>query len=299
MNNEGNNLKDTQKNLSLSIKDNFLPLSYSKTNKLITALYMVTDIIDDKEPVRNKMRFLGNEILSDMMSVSFLSMSDRANVLLSNIKQMLTFLDISSTVGIVSSMNAGILSREFSSLKLSIEEVLKNHKPFWGYNSLEDFLQSEYSEASLNQEDLNEKKSQNYLSEEAKEVAVKSNVDSRQFYNGHSIRQAYKTKLGVQKVGNLMRVLSDKVSDMNSAKKTLVREDKSMVKKERRYEIVKILKNQKNGLTISDIISKAEGVLKECGEKTIQRELVSMVDDGVLKKEGTKRWSTYSVIEKN
>src|SRR3989344_3111766 len=38
---------------------------YRKTNKLVTALYMVTDVIDKEEPLRNKLRTLGLEILSD------------------------------------------------------------------------------------------------------------------------------------------------------------------------------------------------------------------------------------------
>ena len=45
-------------------------MSYTKTDKLITALYMVTDIIDRDEPLRNKLRTLGVEILSDIVSGS-------------------------------------------------------------------------------------------------------------------------------------------------------------------------------------------------------------------------------------
>ena len=37
------------------------------------------------------------------------------------------------------------------------------------------------------------------------------------------------------------------------------------------------------------------GSLDTHSEKTLQRELVSMVTDGVLKKEGTKRWSKYFI----
>jgi len=72
---EEKNLKDSQKN---SEKDtSFIPTrygqtgafhlgSYTKTHKLITALYMVTDIIDKDEPLRNKLRTLGTGIISDM-----------------------------------------------------------------------------------------------------------------------------------------------------------------------------------------------------------------------------------------
>jgi hypothetical protein len=36
-------------------------------------------------------------------------------------------------------------------------------------------------------------------------------------------------------------------------------------------------------------------VIPECSEKTIQRELLDLVGKGVLKKEGERRWSTYSL----
>ena len=41
-----NSLKDTGTGLGIAIKDASAPISYNKINKLITALYMVTDIMD-------------------------------------------------------------------------------------------------------------------------------------------------------------------------------------------------------------------------------------------------------------
>jgi len=42
-------------------------------------------------------------------------------------------------------------------------------------------------------------------------------------------------------------------------------------------------------LTIKDFTKN----IKDCSEKTIQRELLAMVAKGVLKKEGERRWSKY------
>ena len=80
-------------------------LSYTKTNKLSTALYMVTDIIDKDEPLRNKLRTLGTEIISDMSS----SPSNICN----KISDIMSFLDIASAVNIISEMNCSILKKEF------------------------------------------------------------------------------------------------------------------------------------------------------------------------------------------
>ncbi len=45
----------------------------------------------------------------------------------------------------------------------------------------------------------------------------------------------------------------------------------------------------KGVVSIRDVAS----VITDCSEKTLQRELLSLVDIGVLKKEGERRWSTY------
>lgn len=45
----------------------------------------------------------------------------------------------------------------------------------------------------------------------------------------------------------------------------------------------------KGSVSIRDIA----GSIKDCSEKTLQRELLALVGIGVLKKEGERRWSTY------
>ncbi len=67
--------------------------------------------------------------------------------------------------------------------------------------------------------------------------------------------------------------------------------ERSAVKqKSRRLEILSILQ-KKDAITIKDVAE----VITDCSEKTLQRELLSMVESGVLKKQGERRWSTYSL----
>jgi len=42
-------------------------------------------------------------------------------------------------------------------------------------------------------------------------------------------------------------------------------------------------------------IKEIAAVLPDLSSKTIQRELLSMVDDGLLIKKGERRWSRYSL----
>lgn len=133
------NLKDTEKNslkdsLSLSVpylKSDLLSESYPKLSKLITALYIVTDIIEKDEPIRLKLRTLGVEILSDINSASRTDIYKKTTAVLS-------FLDIASAINLISEMNFNILKKEFvdlaQSLETSKESAKVNH--LW----LEDFL---------------------------------------------------------------------------------------------------------------------------------------------------------------
>jgi hypothetical protein len=63
------------------------------------------------------------------------------------------------------------------------------------------------------------------------------------------------------------------------------------VQKDRRATILGLLQ-KKDKITVKDVSL----VIKDCSEKTIQRELAALVAQGVLKREGERRWSTYSLI---
>lgn len=73
-----------------------------------------------------------------------------------------------------------------------------------------------------------------------------------------------------QNLGNVNKVLSTGISD-------------------RQNLIIREIRN-KGQLTIRDLVGKIQG----CSEKTIQRDLLSLVDAGMLLKEGERRWSKYS-----
>ena len=70
-----------------------------------------------------------------------------------------------------------------------------------------------------------------------------------------------------------------------------VKDRTNPVKKNTRQEaILSIIKNKKE-VMIKDISSQVKGY----SDKTIQRELLGMVKDGILIKSGEKRWSRYSL----
>jgi hypothetical protein len=58
--------------------------------------------------------------------------------------------------------------------------------------------------------------------------------------------------------------------------------------KDRRATILGMLQ-RKDRVTVRDVAH----IIKDCSEKTLQRELLALVAQGVLVKEGERRWSTY------
>lgn len=72
------------------------------------------------------------------------------------------------------------------------------------------------------------------------------------------------------------------IKDVTDIKDTPVRE--------RRDSILSVIK-QKQPVSIKDISSVIRGI----SEKTIQRELILLIAEGVVVREGERRWSTYSI----
>ena len=257
---EDKNLKDSEQNSITPYGTNFqdvsVTLSYTKTNKLITALYMVTDIMDKEEPIRNKLRTLGLEILSDIPTMS------KGIFDIQKIDQVMSFLNIASAMNFISEMNCAVLKKEFLELKQSIQEQI-DIKPAW----LEEFF--------LNPKSIGHTKPAN--------------------------RQQTKTRIGVQKGSTLMKALSDKI-DFEARPNMLGlasrAQDFNILKKKRRDDIIAIIRNNGGSATIKDIRIKINIGAQDsliCSEKTVQRELMSMIKNNVLNKTGEKRWSRYFI----
>lgn len=58
-----------------------------------------------------------------------------------------------------------------------------------------------------------------------------------------------------------------------------------------RRETILALVRERGRVNVRDVAE----VITDCSEKTLQRELLSLVSDGVLNKEGERRWSTYTL----
>lgn len=232
-----------------------------KTEKLATAVYMITDIIDSREPLRWRVREEAMEVLS-LMSAPVGDSASRLNVLYRTtqaIERIIQVLTLARNTKLISDMNVTIVTKEYSDLKERVSaswaEGVEDNTPklnhqFFKVESLpvptsipKSFPQSEVKRTSS---------------------TITSSI-------GHNV---YKTA----------EISTPSVTDI--VKDTPVQEGKN----DRRSIILSLLKT-KQEISVSDAMKQFPGV----SDKTVQRELVAMVEAGILQKKGEKRWSTYSL----
>lgn len=109
---------------------------------------------------------------------------------------------------------------------------------------------------------------------ESRQKLPEASTEVRSEYKGHKGQEQKQTQVLENKINNEINKGQTDVSESNA----------------RTQEIMKIIKDNKK-VTIKDISNQ----IKNVSEKTIQRELIKMVSLNLIKKEGERRWSTYSV----
>ncbi len=281
------------KDISFHIKDNNLSFSHNKAKNLVTALFMVTDIMDKDETIKNKLRNSGLEIISDIYNTSYWT-NIKIKDIITKVAFIITLIDIASDLKMISSMNSNILKKEFTLFLKSLEESIENISNEANQNLNDLFVHSEVKKSNLFEVTEAFPIGHNGQDNEYKIEQRKTNGQSS-------------TNIGLQKGSTLLNALREielSKTTQNSSQikpkpipklkqktndKNIVNSDKS----NRREEIVKIIKDSRGGLTITEIKVKARGELATMSDKTLQRELVALVDLRVLYKTGEKRWSRY------
>lgn len=278
------NIKDTNLSIKDSVSPNTVSFTYNKLDKLVSALYIVTDIIDRDEPIRKKLRSVANDLISD---ISLLKVNKTDRIVLNNISkisEIISFLDIAHSVHIISEMNSSVLKREFVLLRSALEALLNNDYFSNSNFKIENLLKTEKEEIKKE------------IKDNIQNIKLNNEKNTPNFIKKDFIRHLTPTTLGVQKGHTLMQAISDKISPQ-AKDMSFVKEKASInnEKKDRKDIILNILKSKTDGLTITEIKNSAYGPLKDLGEKTLQREILSLLSTGVLYKKGEKRWSKYFV----
>lgn len=218
---------------------------FKKTEKLTTAVYMVTNLFSDNEPLKWTLRRHVSDLLSVVLGFKDIFQTEHPaflNTVTSKVLEIVSLLEVASLSGLVSSMNFSILKQEFLNLIDSLHA----------------------SQA---------------VDKDAHKIAFPNTF----FDVPHSKDSVVENPMVHDRV---TAHLKDKESTANRQL------DKQVEKRSNRQNVILNLLKKKGELTIKDISQ----VIKDCSEKTIQRELISFMSAGVIKRTGERRWSKYSLI---
>lgn len=201
---------------------------FKKTEKIVAALYLVSNLIKDKEPIKWKLRERSMTLMTAALTLNDTQSFDKdfaVRTIFSDVLEILSTLSLAHMAGLLSDMNYEILRTEIE----KVVEILKDNIVL-------------------------EKESKGYILSES-------------FFKEEPILVKKETS-GIK--DNLVVI----------------------PKKNNRQETIMSLLKTKSNLTVKDVAQ----VVTDCSEKTIQRELISLVEKGLIKREGERRWSRYSII---
>lgn len=228
-------------------------LAYKKTEKLSSAVYMVTGLFSDNEPMKWNLRKKVGELLSFILMYKDILDGGKADFVdktKTKTLELISLLEVSFRGALLSEMNFAILKQEF----LNLISIL---------NQNENILKPQNGERV-------EGLSREFFTVSQSLSNIKDNPNSF-LPNEISARNS-----------------SSKMSFMNIKDKN---EENNNSNRSNRQEVILALIKKKKELTIKDI----SAVIRDCSEKTIQRELNSFISSGVLKRAGVRRWSKYSL----
>ncbi len=247
----------SQQIISFFDKDTDFVFVYKKTEKLTTALYLITNLFSDSEPMKWTLRKKVGDILSFTISYKNIISSKRrdfSDEMKTKVLELISMLEVTSRSGLVSFMNFSILEQEFLNLIKIIDSQNVSNKEIQSNNLSKSFF---------------------YVPEVAPNTLNENqNIDNEKRYEFSNIQNN-----------------QNKMSD-NFIKDTQILSDKSPKKRTNRQDSIIILLKKKSDLSVKDIA----GVIRGCGEKTIQRELISLISASIVKKTGERRWSKYSLV---
>jgi hypothetical protein len=223
---------------------------------------MVTDFASESEPLRIQLRTLGLSLIAGTRRISGRSSEPHyalGSEVMSTIDEALVLMRLSTTIGLISEMNGTVLITELEKVKADIEHQ---------YGAKKVLFSTHPGYANI------------VLSESMFEVApVEPNL---QFSD--------KGQASIKGQNVTPEAVTIHTPTPKSGKEFFSKKNDIGIKIARRNDVLNVVRS-KGRASIKDVVS----LLKDISEKTVQRELLALVKEGVLAKEGEKRWSTYRV----
>lgn len=228
---------------------------------LTLALYRVTDFFPPGEMLRRHLREKANEVFSQVLEYSYTDSSESAILkILGRLQSLKGYLEIARSMQIVRPINLFVLGREYSSFATFFDNELKSLSRAGEDRSIS-------SDGSILEQKKNYSKNKPVVDGGIILKKEEGMLEKQWVNHGKGAEELYK------------------FADGESPHR-----DSSFLLNERQGVILEHLKQAKQA-KISDFYS----FFNDMSSKTIQRDLQDLVAKNLLKKEGEKRWTVYTL----
>jgi hypothetical protein len=273
------NIQSDTRKLAIFQNDSDFYVVHKKAEKIAVATYMISNFFAGEEPLKWSLRKAVGKLLKDTISLSSASLAVKDSLIRTisaKLVELTSLYEVAHKAGFISPMNFTIIAGELDRMLELLDKREGGQVNTKSISFDESFFKVERPKES----------EAGGLSYESG-VMKKNNSSSIEY----SPRQSYPHASNLNSFG-----IENKFShnEKNAVKNTQsFIKDNNILKdiKDKRQNIIIALVKKHRTLTIKGFT----GVIKDCSEKTIQRELLSLVERKVLKKEGERRWSTYSL----
>jgi hypothetical protein len=264
-----------------------------RARRITEALYRVTDLFSDEEPVKWLLRNDAVKIFSRLSALGDNSLSVRVKDIENAsqvISRMLHSLELASSGAFISHINFEVLKREYAALKEFLganTEVLLPQPQV----DLKDALPmpqitSPYQPLPIAECNIASEESVKVLNKNVHEKAT----PQLEVFDEDGTNPGKSAPLAVKKI--TMEAAVAAVREPKKITNIGIMEQDNEARLARQKKIMDFVKN--NGwVGVGDV---SVVFAKSISEKTIQRELMAMADAGILRKAGDKRWRRYACI---
>src|SRR3989344_2247956 len=273
--------------------DHYLLFLFKKTERIVAALYIITGSMSDNEPLKWRIRESGTLLLQHTLSFkerSTLRSKESLSDTLGELAHLLSLLDLAHLTDMLSPMNFSVMKRELEATLGIIEgrwrtvgfpapPLFEEH-----FFAVGKDLFSESKEKKVRVAGTEVPPASNPTDDTGKLQTLtafqrieQSQTDKRKEHPGIKDTVFY-SGMGEQKG---LHASTQKPQNSVSAQR---------LKEVRRHRILGILRQRESAM-----IKDFSAVITGCSEKTVQRLLLQMVRNNVLKRSGARRWSRYSI----
>jgi DeoR-like helix-turn-helix domain len=271
-------------------KDKSFVFAHQKIEKLIAAVYMITNFLPNEEPIKWTLRGLCMKVIHlniDLKNTNKVNQADKERELRELSLEIVSLLEVGMFAGLISSMNLSILKKEFYGLLDHLEKTLNRStlsKSFLGGSYIADNVLGDGGYRSQKNEP---KPSQNIPTKKTFKDSFARESARRDFKDKNIVtdNEFYNDDIGQNDSALALSQKAPKLKEFGPV----------AVKKNKRQSIIIGLLKKKKEIMVKDVSE----IVIDCSEKTIQRELQELVAEGVLTKTGERRWTRYYLAAKD